>query len=665
MPLSLTRLLIGRPVANREAEGKKLGVLTGLPAMGLDGLGSAAYGPEAALTILAATGAAGLGAIGPITWVILVLLAILFLSYWQTIAAYPNNGGSYVVAKDNLGANAGLLAAAALMVDYLLNVAVGISAGVGALTSALSALHPYTLPLCLGVLAAVTLANLRGTRASGLLWSFPTYLFVASLGLVLAWGAYKAMAAGGHPQPVIGPAALPKSAAPLTVWLILRAFASGCTAMTGVEAVSNGVNAFRGPRVRHAHGTLAAIVIILGALLLGIAHVAQAYGVMAMDETKAGYQSVLSQIVGAVYGRGWLYYVTIGSVLAVLCLSANTSFVDFPRLCHLVAEDGFLPRPFAVPGRRLVYSVGILFLTAGAGGLLWSFDGITDRLIPLFAVGAFLSFTLSQAGMAAHWRRALRGPRTQERSGSPRLIHAKLMINGFGAIATGTALAVILAAKFVEGAWLTVIVIPCAILLLKAVRRYYDEIDRQVLQGSSRCIDVPRYESPAVIVPIKRWDLLARKAVEYSLHVSHDITALHLNAMNGPDAEDHEANLRKEWREFVEGPAVRAGIPPPRLKIVSSEYRSVVAPVLRAIEGARKHDPHRPITVLLPELVEGHWWGYLMHANRERRLRARLLRDGGRNLAVTTIPWQLKRADPDRAIAEEEPSPRPHRVSST
>jgi amino acid transporter len=305
MSLSLTELFIGRPVANGEAEGRKLGVLTGLPAMGLDGLGSAAYGPEAALTILAAAGAAGLGAIGPITWVILVLLAILFFSYRQTITAYPNNGGSYLVAKENLGTNAGLLAAAALAVDYLLNVAVGISAGVGALTSAIPALHPHTLWLCLGILAAITVVNLHGTRESGLAWAVPTYLFIASLGCVLAWGGYKVMLSGGHPAPVVPPPVAPRASEALTLWLLLRAFASGCTAMTGVEAVSNGVSAFREPKVRHARGTLAAIVVVLGLLLLGVAHVAQAYGVTAMDQTREGYQSVLSQLVGATGGAGF------------------------------------------------------------------------------------------------------------------------------------------------------------------------------------------------------------------------------------------------------------------------------------------------------------------------------------------------------------------------
>jgi amino acid transporter len=605
---------------------------------------------------------AGLGAISLITWIILVLLAILFFSYWQTIVAYPNNGGSYVVAKENLGTTAGLLAAAALMVDYLLNVAVGISAGVGALTSALPVLHPFTLWLCLGILAVITVMNLRGTRESGLAWAVPTYLFIASLGFILAWGGYKLMSSAGQPRPIVPPPGAQQSTQVLTLWLLLRAFASGCTAMTGVEAVSNGVNAFREPKVRHAHGTLAAIVIILGLLLLGIAHDVQGYGIFAMDQTREGYQSILSQLVGAIYGRGWFYYVTIGSVLAVLCLSANTSFVDFPRLCHLAAQDGFLPRPFAIPGRRLVYSVGVTFLAVGAAALLIAFAGITDRLIPLFAVGAFLSFTLSQAGMAAHWRKTLQNDRARKGGdtayGGRYSAHShrtKLAINGLGAAATGTALGVILAAKFVEGAWLTVIVIPSTVYLLQAIRRYYDEVDRQVLRGSHRRIDLRHRTPPVVLVPIKQWDQLARKALEYALRLSPDVTALHMTALEGPDAEDEQGQLGQDWLDLVEQPAIQAGLKPPRLQFVSSEFRSMTAPLLRAIQDLQRQFPDRPITVILPELVDGRWWGYLMHTNRERRLRARLLRHGGPHLIVSSVPWQLQVADPAQAIAEEEP----------
>ena len=645
----LTKLLLGRALANREAEGRKIGVLEGLPAMGLDGLGSAAYGPEAALTVLLPVGAAGLAAIGPITWVILVLLAILFLSYWQTITAYPSNGGSYTVAKENLGTNAGLLAAAALMVDYMLNVAVGIAAGVGALTSAVPPLHAYTLALCLGILALITLVNLRGTRESGLAFAGPTYVFVASLGCALIAGTWGAWSGGGQPAPVLPPPAVPAGTEALSVWLLLRAFAAGCTAMTGVEAVSNGVGAFREPRTRHAHRTLTAIVVALGLLLLGIAHLARVYGVMAMDQTKPGYQSVLSQLTAAVEGRGWLYYVTIGSVLAVLCLSANTSFVGFPRLCRQVAHDGFLPKAFAVPGRRLVYTAGVLFLAAGAGLLLAAFGGITDRLIPLFAVGAFLSFTLSQTGMAMHWRRLGTGSADRLRLG----------INGFGAVATGAALAIILLAKFTEGAWLTIVVIPATLAVLRVVHGYYAGLDRLLLRGSQGRLDLREHTPPLVVIPVGRWDRVSRKAVAYALRLSPDITALHCTDLEGPDAEEHETRIRGEWRRFVEQPAREAGLAAPKLLVVPSPYRSVLGPLLRLIAELRRAQPGRPIAVVLPKLVEARWWEALLHTHRERRLRTALLRNGGPDIMVIGVPWQLEAPAPERVLAEEEPLPPP------
>lgn len=639
--MSLTRFLLGRSLANKEAEGRKIGVLEGLPAMGLDGLGSAAYGPEAMLTVLAVTGAAGLSAIGRITWVILILLAIVFLSYWQTIAAYPSNGGAYTVARENLGTDAGLLAAAALMVDYMLNVAVGISAGIGALGSALPALHAYTLPLCLAVLAVVTLVNLRGTRESGLVFGGPTYVFIASLAVVLITGAYMAFTADGHPAAVIAPPAL-ATAEPVSLWLLLRAFAAGCTAMTGVEAVSNGVGAFREPRVRHAHRTLAAIVVVLGLLLLGIAYVARAYGISAMDERAEGYRSVLSQIIEAVFGRGWIYDVTIASVLAVLCLSANTSFVGFPRLCRQVASDGYLPKAFAVPGRRLVYTAGILFLAGGAGLLLVGFGGITDRLIPLFAVGAFLSFTMSQAGMATHWLRA----QTRDT--------IRLVINGSGALATMAALVIILIAKFEDGAWLTIVIIPATLVLLRIINRYYANLDRQLLQPVERRLDLSTQSPPLVVIPISRWDRVSQNALAYALRLSPDIVALHCTELSGPDAKEIVARIRTNWRRDVEDPAREAGIGAPRLVVEPSPHRSVLAPLLRHIAALRADQPNRCIAVVIPLLNEARWWETLLHTHHERRLRTALLRHGGADTAVIGVPWQLQTPDPGRGIAEEE-----------
>ena len=645
--MSLTTFFLGRRLANQEAEARKIGVLEGLPAMGLDGLGSASYGPEAMLTVLAVVGAAGLGAVQPITWAILALLAMLFFSYWQTIAAYPSNGGSYTVARENLGTGAGLLAAAALMVDYMLNVAVGVSAGVGALTSAVPALHHFTLPLCLGILAAITLVNLRGTKESGMVLTAPTYLFIATLLFILGAGAWRAWTGGGHPQPVAPLPDAPGPAGAVTAWLVLRAFAAGCTAMTGVEAVSNGVSSFKDPAVKHAHRTLAAICLVLGILLLGIAYLAQAYGVTAMDQTADDYQSVVSQLVGAVWGRGWVYYLTIGSVLAVLCLSANTSFVGFPRLCRQVASDGFLPKAFAVPGRRLVYTAGVLFLAGGAGALLAGFGGITDRLIPLFAVGAFLSFTLSQAGMALHWRR----------SGHGHADRVRLWVNGAGAIATGAALAIILVAKFTEGAWLTIVIIPLTLVLLRLTQRYYRDLERQVLQGSRRSMDLGDHAPPAIVIPLERWDRMAQRAVHVAARLSPDVVALHLTDLEGPDADEHEARLRREWARFVERPAAAAGLPPPQLRIEPSPYRSVFAPLLREVASARQRCPGRPVLVVLSELAGARWWEAALHTGRAQRLRTQLLRHGGPDISVLVVPWQIEAPETEQVLAEEEPAP--------
>lgn len=645
--MSITSLLLGRTLANREAEGQKIGLFAAIPAMGLDGLSSAAYGPEAMLAVLAVAGAGGAsaggaGVVEPITWVIIALLAVLCVSYWQTIAAYPSNGGSYTVARKNLGQNAGLLAAAALMLDYMLNVAVGISAGVAALTSAVPALAPYTLATCLAVLALLTLVNLRGTRETGLLLAVPTYLFVISLFGVLVAAIWQGAPPVQPPEP--GP-----SAGTIGVWLVLRAFAAGCTAMTGVEAVSNGVGVFREPAIRNAHRTLLAISLLLGLLLLAIAHVAAARGLHAMDQSMPGYQSVLSQLVSGVVGRGVAYNVTIGAVLVVLCLSANTSFVGLPRLCRQVASDGYLPRAFALPGRRLVYTAGVLFLSVGAGALLFGFGGITDRLIPLFAVGAFLSFTLSQSGMAAHWLR--------ERSGHVDTV--RLAVNGLGAVATGAALAIILVAKFVEGAWLTLLIIPAAVAGLRAVRAYYRQVERQVLVGSHRALDLADHAAPVALVPIDRWDTRTQRVLTLAARLSPDVVALHLTDLDGPDAQAHETRLRAEWTRFVEQPATGAGLVVPTLHVVPSPYRSVLAPLLRELTALRQRCPGRPAVVVLSELVGARWWETLLHTRRTKRLQAQVLRLAGPDVSVLVVPWELASPDARTAAAvlrEEEPT---------
>jgi amino acid transporter len=642
----ISRLLLGRTLANKEQPERKIGAFEGVPAMGLDGLGSSAYGPEAALTILVPLGAAGLHAIGGIMAVIIALLAILYASYWQTIAAYPNNGGAYIVSKENLGTDASLLAAAALMVDYVLNVAVGISAGTGALVSAAPALQPYILEICLAILVIVTVLNLRGTLDAGRVLAFPTYIFVASFFLILAVGAYKVAESGGHAAPVVPPPALPQATESVSLWLLLRAFASGCTAMTGVEAVSNGMSAFKEPAVKYGHRTLTAIVAILAILLIGIAYLANAYSILAMDQSKAGYQSVLSQLAGAVVGHSLLYYVALASVLCVLALSANTSFVDFPRLCRLVAEDGYLPRPFAIVGRRLVFSVGILYLAVAAGLLLIVFGGITDRLIPLFAIGAFLTFTMSQAGMIMHWQRKLRAAKTTRSRVAHRL---HFTINMIGGCTTGIALLIIIAAKFTEGAWITVLVVPGVIALLKAIRSYYDQLALQLRED--RPMRLTRADPPVVLLVAETWNKLTDKALRFALALSPDVSAVHLTALAGPDDHDEQA-MQAKWARNVEAPAKKAGLKPPKLLVLQSEYRLMHEPLLNLIKKLQGEFPNRPIALLLPELVRTVWWQSLLHSYRGRRLRSRLLRFGGSQLVIIDIPWYLEEPDIEEGLID-------------
>ena len=632
--MTVLSLILGRPLASDEKENVKVGVAAGVPAMGLDALSSSAYGPEAALTILVPLGAAGLAYIGPITLAILGLLVILYLSYRQTIAAYPVNGGSYTVARENLGVWFWLLAAAALMIDYILNVAVGISAGVAALISAVPQLHPYTLLLCLGVLALITLLNLRGTAEAGLAFALPTYVFIGSMLLVLIFGAVKTLASGGHPQAVVAPPALPPATEAVSLWILLRAFASGCTAMTGVEAVSNGVSAFKRPTVKNARRTLTVIAATLALLLVGIAYLSHAYHIGAMEQDKPGYQSILSQLAGATIGRGWFYYVTIGSVLATLCLSANTSFVGFPRLSRLIAQDDFLPRAFAVVGRRLVYSIGILFLATAAGLLLVAFRGITDKLIPLFAVGAFLAFTLSQAGMVVHWRKDLRGSESRGKS------HLRLWVNGIGAIATAGALAIILAAKFIEGAWITILAIPLLLTFFKLVNRHYRTLADQTC--ARHPLDLTHNQPPVVLVPIKGWDRLTNKALRFAMWLSTEVIAVHLSNLDGEAAEEEANRVRLDWQRDVEEPARKHGVPLPKLDVVNSPYRRFLPPLLEQIDRLKHEHPDRLIAVVIPEVVETRWWELLLHTRKPARLRAALLKRGDRRVVVVSVPWYVE-----------------------
>jgi amino acid transporter len=621
--MHLTDWLFGRTLATDEEGEQRVGVLAAIPMLGLDALGSAAYGPEAALTLLIPLGAAGLGYIGPISALIIALLLVVYFSYRQTIAAYPHGGGSYTVAKENLGVTAGLLAAAALMLDYVLTVAVGISAGVGALISAIPEWQPYTLPLCLAILALITVVNLRGVRESGLAFVVPTYLFILSLLGVLALGTIKAALAGGRPEPVEVPPELPSAMTVASLWVLMRSFASGCTAMTGVEAVSNGVTAFREPAVVHARRTLTAIIALLAVMLAGIAYLCWAYGIGAMKEDQADYQSILSQLTAAVVGRGWFYYVTIGSVLSVLALSANTGFADFPRLCRVIAMDGYLPNSFAHRGRRLVYSRGILVLATLSAGLLIGFDGITDKLIPLFAIGAFLAFTLSQAGMVAHWRKV---------GGA----HARtsMAINGAGAVCTAVALAVVVVSKFAEGAWVMILLIPALLALFVGVRAHYQAVAREV--ATSVPLDARALEPPVALLPIRGWSAITRKALRFALKISPEIYALHV-----ADDEETMAELEDTWEQRVREPATAAGLCAPKLIVVYSPYRKLYAPLKQVVSDLQRAHPCRDIAVIVPELIATRWHHFLLHNQTAAVIKAYLLFSGFRRVVVINVPWYL------------------------
>jgi amino acid transporter len=623
--MALTDWLFGRPLASDEEGEQCVGVMAGIPMLGLDALGSAAYGPEAALTLLIPLGTAGLGYVGPISALIILLLLVVYFSYRQTIGAYPHGGGSYTVAKDNLGTTAGLLAAAALMLDYVLVVAVGISAGVGALISAAPALQPYTLWLCLAILVLITVVNLRGVRESGLAFVAPTYLFVGSLLAVLAIGTVKAVLAGGRPEPVEAPPALPAAATAATLWLLMRSFASGCTAMTGVEAVSNGVSAFREPAVAYARRTLTAIILLLAVMLAGIAYLCGAYDIGATEPGEAGYDSILSQLTAAVVGRGWFYYLTIGAVLCVLALSANTGFADFPRLCRVIAMDGFLPHSFAHRGRRLVYSRGILVLAVLSAGILIGFGGITDNLIPLFAVGAFLAFTLSQAGMVAHWRKV----------GGP---HARtsMMINGAGAACTAVTLVVVLVSKFAEGAWVMILLIPALLALFAGVRAHYLAVAREV--ATTVPLDAGALEPPLVLLPIRGWSAVTRKALRFALKISPDVYALHV-----ADDEKIMADLEDTWEQRVREPALAAGLRAPKLFVIYSPYRRLYGPLKQVVSDLQQAHPSRDLAVIVPELVRTRWYHYLLHNQTATLIKAYLHFSGFRRVVVINVPWYLSR----------------------
>jgi amino acid transporter len=478
------------------------------------------------------------------------------------------------------------------------------------------------LQLCLAVLAILTLINMRGVHDTGVVFMIPTYLFTGTLLIVIGVGLWHVLNSGGHPHPVTPLPPLPAATAAVSLWLLLKVFSSGCTAMTGVEAVSNGVMAFRDDTRKNAKITLTIIIVLLAVLLAGIAFLCRAYGIAATNPDGPGYESLLSMLTRAVMGHGAFYYLTIGSVLVVLALSANTAFADFPRLTRAIALDDYMPHVFLLRGRRLLYSWGIYVLVALTALLLIVFGGVTDRLIPLFAVGAFMAFTLSQAGMVMHWKRQGNSP-------------IRMFVNGLGAVATGITTVVVLVAKFAEGAWITALLIAAMIVLMRAVKRHYVDVDSET--ALDRPIAPTLISQPIVVLPIDRWSRITEKALSFALGMSCDIRCVHVQTGEKPDP------ICQDWEKDVAAPLREAGKCVPKLDILQSPFRYVLAPVFDYILAVERESSFQKICVLVPELVVHHWWENLLHNRRADMLKVILLLRGNRRIVVINIPWYLER----------------------
>jgi amino acid transporter len=610
---SLKDLLLGQPLPTQRLASERLSNLRALAALSPDALASIAYANQEIYLGLAAAGAAGLAYAWPIALAIAALLAILALSYTQTIRAYPSGGGSYAVARENLGETAGLLAAGALLIDYSLNVAVSVTAGIAAAASAFPALWPYRMVLALVLLAAVTLANLRGLHEAGGVMTGPVYLFVAAYLVLIGAGLARAAAEG--PGSLL--AAAPSAAEPLTLYLLLHTFSAGCTALTGIESISNGVPVFRPPEVRHANQTMAVMAALMGVLFLGTTGLTQYFAVVAGPE-----ETILSALARRVLGAGPLHAGLQIATLLVLLVAANTSFVGFPRVAWLLARDGYLPRQLANLGDRLVYSNGILLLSALAGLLVFAFAGDTHALIPLFAVGAFLAFTLSQAGMVIHWLR--------QRAGAWLL---KALLNGIGTLTTAAALLVIGYSKLLEGAWIVVLLLPALVLGFRRVHRHYRHLAAELtLRGLPPSLrPFPR---PRIVLPVAGVHRGVLKALRYACAISDDVTAVHVETEPGSGQR-----VRQLWDEWgLEQDA--------RLVVLPSPYRSLVGPFLAYLDQTdREHNDGQLASVILPELVPAHWWEALLHNQAALLLRVALLyrrRTYARTRAIIDIPWYLR-----------------------
>lgn len=624
---SLATWLIGRPLQTADAPHQTIGKAVGLAVFASDALSSTAYATQEIMFILAVAGSGAFGYVFPISIAIAILLVIVTLSYEQTIHAYPGGGGAYIVARDNLGELPAQTAGAALLTDYILTVAVSISSGVAQITSAFDFLYPYRIWIAIVLVGFIMLINLRGVKESGAFFAVPTYLFILIMVVTVVTGVFRYLT--GSLGTVINPPELEAAhvVGAITPFLILHAFSSGTAALTGVEAISNGITAFKEPRSHNAGITLLWMTTILGTLFLGISFLVSPIGAVPSE-----METVISQLARTIYnGRGLFYLLTIGATTIILILAANTSFADFPRLSALLAADGFLPRQFAFRGSRLVFSYGIVALAVSASILIFVFQASVNALIPLYAIGVFLSFTLSQSGMALRWKKIGKlqpGEEIKERGSTLKFEknwRIKMLINGFGAICTLVVMFVFAITKFVDGAFVVLIVMPILVVIFSKIHRHYRDLaNRLSLSNFGEPLRVGRHRVILTVSGVHRGSLTA---LHYAQALSSDVTAVHVSI----DPVETE-NIRRKWERWGNGV---------RLVVLESPYRLLVEPLLEYIEEiADIRQPGEIITIVVPQFVTKGWFSNILHTQTAWWLRLALLFK--KDIVITDVPYQVE-----------------------
>jgi amino acid transporter len=605
MPSQLKSFLIGRPLKSDQLRHQRIGNAVALAVLSSDALSSVAYGTEEILIALVAAGSAALRFALPISFAIAALMVVVGISYRQTIKAYPNGGGSYIVSHENLGVMPGLVAGASLLVDYVLTVAVSVSAGTAAITSAFPAVEPYAVGIAIVLVILLVIANLRGVRESGLLFAGPTYLFVLTLGLLIVVGLYR-VATGGSiavpHTPVVATSAL-------TLFLLLRAFAGGCSAMTGVEAIANGVQIFKVPEATNARNTLTAMIGMLIFLFLGVSTLAT------VAHVHPGSETVLSQLGHGVFGSGFMYYLLQIVTAAILVLAANTSYADFPRLGSLMASDGYLPRQLRNRGDRLVFSNGMLLLTALAGALVVAFRASTNNLIPLYAVGVFTAFTLSQTGMVVHWLRC-REPGW----------HWSIVVNGAGAATTAVVLVVIAVAKFSQGAWFVLLLIPALVVYFRSIKAHYDDVERRLALPEGKRCELGELRNHVMLL-VSRID----KRLPHALMYAKSLKAESCEAVFVDVDGDKADAMRAQWET--------CGFDVP-LTVIDSPYRELIGPLRAYVRAkASPYGDDELVTVIMPEYVPVKWSDYLLHDPTPLRIKTAMFSEP--DVIVTDVPYHF------------------------